>query len=247
MRFATRLALVSGLAVSLPTVVFAQTANDPGIRFDSMDLKVRKAKTLQCDLDIRVTGTALKSATFKGTLAYQRPNKIRLHLDGQVEGKAVKVDMLADGQELHVTRNGAGTSQPLPKGFDSTFRAVFGRTGLFAPMLLHIFTKGQNLEDFKVDEQLKVSGFEPGGKGPLAGREVLIVKHKLRLPRDRVVSVTLWFPMHGHLPLERELTGKEGGTDFSITEVYSNWRYDQPVDASVFQSQSPERTKAAQQ
>jgi outer membrane lipoprotein-sorting protein len=201
-----------------------------------MEQPILKCKTFQADLEVAV-GPGGDSA-LKGRLLVTQGNKMRLELDGSVQGKPVKMALVSDGTKMRMTGNaGAGGDQDAPKHLREVALASVTRTGVFAPMFLLAVAEepGKKPEPFDLDQEFPVSDLKLGKKEMVSGKEAQALVYKVTAKGAKEpLAVTVWIDGKTNRPVKRAVTIKGGAETFTVTETYTKAALDGKIDDKEF-------------
>jgi outer membrane lipoprotein-sorting protein len=201
--------------------------------FRQMDMKVMKAKTLECVYEWKIEMDN-EGAALKGRLLLGEGNKFRSEwtYERGIYPK-VKFLYLSDGEKLVAIINGKKevVADRTAKGEADFLRAKLSRWNLYLPgnpVLLLPASLGNKGREFKIEDDLKVSDFKFGKKEMVGKREAQIVEYKLTV-KGKAQMQTVWLDAKTQLPVKR--TSKGG----HYTVTYSKLTFDGKIDAKQFE------------
>ena len=159
----------------------AAQVNEAEKLFQSMENKLRTAKTLRCRFDSTLAGADQK-VSLKGTLILGEGDKLRLEFDGKHDGDAVKVTLVSDGTNLS-TRDSSerkkDKTEKAPKALGANARGTLSRMGV--AIFWNGLIRGSNLRP----DVLTVSGFKLGNKEKIGARNTQVIEYTVTEKKER--------------------------------------------------------------
>jgi outer membrane lipoprotein-sorting protein len=220
------------------TVMTLLLAVDPGpdsaeAVFKRMEQPILKCKMLEADVEISV-GPG-KDTTLKGRLLVARGNKMRLELNGSLQGKPGKMTLVSDGTRMRmIADTGPGKDQDTPKQLSEITLASLTRTGVFVPLffIVEVVEPGKK---FDLDKECAVSDLELGKKERVSGKERQALDYKLTTKAGKEpLAVTVWIDLETNLPVKRVVTLEQGKETVTVTETYTKAVLQDKIDDKEF-------------
>jgi outer membrane lipoprotein-sorting protein len=204
--------------------------------FKRMEQPVLKCKTFKADVEI-AHGSG--KDTLKGRVLVAPGNKMRLELEGSINGEPGKMALVSDGTTMRTTQGtGPGSDQDAPKQLSEIALASLTRTGVFVPMFLIVETTGagKKPEPFDLDKQFAISDLKLGKKEMVSGKEAQAIDYKLTTKAGKEpLAVTVWIDVKTNLPVKRVVTLQKGKETVTVTETYTKPALDEKLDAKEFE------------
>jgi outer membrane lipoprotein-sorting protein len=198
---------------------------------------VQGNKSLRVAADVDVKDKR-EGGTLKSTVALAPGNKLRLTMKGKGGGKELDVEVVADGDKLHVRMTPPGKSEQIaaPKNVHDLMSKVMSRTGsVGAFFIIRLVAPGAskhpdpeklfNAKDFKMGEAAKVNG-----------RDAKVLHYAIDLEGEsKPAKITLWLDARTLLPLKRLIAPEGKGKEAQITETYTEFTLNPKLDAKTFE------------
>jgi len=219
------------LAIPLLAAVLGQ-GDDPAKVMKALEDKVARADVSQVTVDAKMEGSKGNSAGIKGTLTVAADNKARGDFTMEFLGKSQKNYMVSDGTRMVTSQD--GKAQP-PKDAEKHMRnamtVLLARSGLAA---LFMGSAGPDKGDPLTS--ITASDFEKVKTEKLDGRDALVIEYKLTIKgQNTPMAATVWVDTQTQLPLKRVVRAEMGGETVTLTETYSNIRFNPKLGADFFQ------------
>jgi outer membrane lipoprotein-sorting protein len=204
--------------------------------FRQMETKVMKAKAVECAFDSKIEVDP-GGGTAKGTLHLSDGNKMRLVINAVQDGEKVTITTVSDGMKWKTITvpGGEEKATDVKKSLNDVVRATISRSGLTLAVLAR--PPADNVKEFKVDEEFKVSDFKLGKKDKIGDKEAQIIEYTLKVNPSKVepVTVTLWLDSKTQLPLKRVFKMKLDNKEGTVTETFSKLDLEAKIDANQFE------------
>ncbi len=216
--------------------------DDPEKLFLAMQKKIAAAKTLRVRFDLTATDGLGQTGTAKGTLTLGAGDRYRVELDGKLFGQVVKGTEVSDGATVGLVGSGPDPDAKSPKGTGAYLRRSLPVEGFFLSVV-----ENRDRRADRPAAALTPADFKSGGKEKVGGREAHVVRFTLPAAPDgtgtKRVPMAVWLDAETGLPLKfamaagapdpRDVTNPVGVTE--VTETYSEFALDPPVDAKTFE------------
>jgi uncharacterized protein (TIGR03067 family) len=195
--------------------------------FRAMEEGLTRAKTLECDFDVKID-----TLSYKGSLLLAEGNKVRLEINEATKGRPMRVLIVSDGTRLSYQDNGMPHAkiEDAPKNLNAKILTWVARPGVFLPQA--------PLPDVKADDakdRFRVSGFKLGTKEKVGEREAQRLDYQLAVKGlNDPLSVALWLDVKTGLPVKRIVTEAVAGEKMRVTEIYGKLKLGEKVDARKF-------------
>ncbi len=222
-----------------------QTPNAAEKLFRQMEAKVAKAKTLECDFDIKGEETNYSA---KGKLLLADGNKMRLEMTSE-EGGTVNDLVVVDGAKVFKSHNKMG--KPGPKSIDDVSkddnldaqgRAAISHSGWTGWWYFTIAQRPGKPEGkpFKsADDFFGIADFKLGNKEMVGQREAQVVQYTMTAKtgdaNQAVFQVSVWIDVQTQLPLKRVLRSKDKDGRRTVTETYTKLVLNEKIDPKQFE------------
>ena len=215
------------LALVAVALLLPQEKNEAEALFKKMEEKIAKSKTFQLKFSGELQPAKM---AVTGHLLSDEGNRMRLDLEGKVEGQTHTATMISDGKKLRFKSSDKPEPKVLdvPETFGPLSRACISRGGFFG--MLDSLDNEEGLKA-KADDHFLPSAFKLGAKEKVGDREAQAVDYRLVKENHPETQVTIWIDTQTNLPLKRSL--KMG--DMSLTETYSDCKVDEKLDAAKFE------------
>lgn len=204
--------------------------------FQRMEQPILKCKTLQVQVEIAIAPG--NNNSLKGRLVVAQGNKMRLDLDGTVNGKAGKMGIVSNGAKMQATSaNAARQDRETPKQASELSKASLARTGIFTPLFLPVEAggSGQRLKEFDLDKEFAISDIKIGKKEEVAGKQAQTIEYKIATKTlKEPLAVVVWIDPKTQLPLKRVVTVRTDTARITFTETYSKAVLDEEIDDKEF-------------
>jgi hypothetical protein len=213
------------LVLLLPALAVAGGEGNEGEkRYRDLEKRVGMTKMVHVAFASKILKGDKEAGHFKGVVDLEDWDKASVKVKGEVEGKAITLEMTADGKKLKVvaTPPGGEKEEPLPRNFGAMVRTGVSRVGPTAG-LLRGYPRIEGKEEPDLDKLLRVSDFKLGANAKVEGREARVIEYKVTLTGTEKVSAKLWLDAKTHLPLKRELSADTEGGTVRIVETYSEF------------------------
>jgi outer membrane lipoprotein-sorting protein len=227
MRFALLAALVPAFAVQ---------GNDAEKLFREMEKKIAEAKSLRVASDIDIKDKR-EGGTLKSSVALAPGDKLRLTMKGKGGGKELDVEVVADGDKLHVRMTPPGKSEQVaaPKNLHALMSKVVSRTGsVGAFFIIRLVAPGASSEP-DPEKLFNVKDFKMGEAAKVNGRDAKVLHYQIDIERQESANITLWLDAKTLLPLKRVIVPEEKGKGTQITETYTEFTLNPKFDAKTFE------------
>ena len=216
------------LVLLLPALAVAGGEGNEGEKlYRGLEKRVGMTKMVHVAFASKLMKGDKEAGHFKGVVDLEGWDKSSVKVKGEVQGKAITLEMTADGKKLKVvaTPPGGEKEEPLPKNFGAMVRTALSRVGPTAGLLIsHPKAEGKDEPDF--DKVLRISDFKLGPNAKVEGREARTIEYKVTpAGRPEPVTLELWLDAKTHLPLKRELSDEKNGV--RIVETYSEFKLGQ--------------------
>jgi outer membrane lipoprotein-sorting protein len=206
----------------VPAFVGAQEGNEAEKLFQDMEKKITSAKTLQVEYETDFGDFG----KMKGALAVATGNKVYLEQKGEIKDKAFEFKVVSDGAMVKTVGTfGAKDAKETPSKMGEKLLRFVSRGGVGA-VIFQAVRQGDRENPFDV------SDFKLGKKEKVGDREAQIVEYDVQLDKGKT-HVSIWLDIKTGLPIKRELT--VGDSNVRVTETYSAFTLDRPIDAKKFE------------
>ena len=226
MRYALLAALLPALALQ---------GNDAEKAFRDFEKKVAAAKALHVVGDVTAKEKD-KEAKFHFAMTLAQGNKVRMKMNGTVEGKEMAFEVLSDGKSFQTVRAGVGGGQrgggAAPDHFSEMLGTVLSRVGLIGGLKAHP-RRGKDEKAPDLEKMYGLSNFKAGKAEKVNGRQATVVHYDLKVHDKDETRVTLWLDADTGLPLKRTITA-DGGK-MHLTETYKEFNVNPTVDDKTFE------------
>ncbi len=209
--------------------LLGQPQDNADKRFQAMTAQLGKASSVQLLFETKIDG--FKKGSLKGSVLLAAGNKALLTLEGEVDGKPLKLTVVSDGTNQRTTAPGKEPrTRATPKTFNDTLTAALERSGVVVAALL------LRLDDYegKLRDNLGVGGFKAGKADTIDGKEAVAVEYQLTPAKGVPAQVTLWLDAKTNLPLRRVLRLQAGGQAVTFTENYPSFIVNGAVNEKLF-------------
>jgi outer membrane lipoprotein-sorting protein len=221
--------LVAMMLVAAPA--YGQENNAETL-FRAMEKKVQSAKAVHVVCDGQVTSMDMKS-TMKGDVRLAEGEKVKMLLEVDAGGKAMKWTRISDGKKVYSSVNdrvNVTDVKPSDKNVEQSL-AMIGRLGVLAA----IRGKDRN-QGFDIDKVAPVKEFNLGAKEQIGKQVTQVVEYQVTLPDEPAAKISVWIDIATHLPVKREVVGqRKDGQEVRISETYSTFTVDAKTEAKEFE------------
>jgi hypothetical protein len=160
---------------------------------------------------------------------------MRMEMNGEFDGTAMKLVSVCDGKANRTTYNGqpAGPDMPPEEGAFEKGLAVFARAGMLAMMRSQ--RKDDKKEAFDLDKMIAIKDFKAGAKEKVGTHDTQVVQYNLDLGMEGKAKVSLWIDTKTNLPVKRELMVDDNGKNFQLTETITAFDVNPKLDPKLYE------------
>jgi hypothetical protein len=218
--------------------------NDAEKLFRQMEMKVMKAKSVECagemTAEIDADGT-VQIQPRKYTLCAEG-NKARMEYFIGSGDKKHKIILIADGTKMTTSLDGKSEDPKQDsKCFSEVLRSQITRGSVGVSYFLPHNLSVEQPKEFKIDEEFKVSDFKLGKKEMVGKQEAQVVEYKT-VPKQQpetAFMVTVWLDTKTQLPLKRvavhTLTDGNRKATYTATDTFTKLELDGKIDPKQFE------------
>jgi outer membrane lipoprotein-sorting protein len=222
------------LLAVVPALAPAQGGDEAKKLFEAMEERLAKAKSVSLGFSIEMDFEG-KQSKFKGSFAISEGDRMRLEMEGKVEGADAKILLVSDGKRLRqmLIKGEPATEVPTPKNLSGALARTLSRAGLgsgLAPLEL----ENKQERELKPGDLYPVSDLKSGGKEKVGNREAQVLTYKSDHGSGKV-EITVWIDPLARLPLKRVLTGSMGKRKYRFVELYTGIKIDEKLDPKQFE------------
>lgn len=227
MRMFVLLALTTGSLLAADPPRDDDAKNEAEKLFRTVEQKLAKAKTLECDFDVKID-----TLSYKGSLFLAEGNRARLEINEATKGRLMRCLIVSDGTRLSYQDNGLSHPklEDTPKSLNADILTWMARPGVFLPQA--------PLPDVKADDakdRFRVADFKLGSKEKVGEREAQRLEYRLTVKgQEDPFSVVIWLDLKTGLPVKRLVTSRTGGQETTMVETYGKLKLDEKVDVKKF-------------
>jgi outer membrane lipoprotein-sorting protein len=208
-----------------------------------MDAKIRTAKALRVEFEVRDASAGKGDPVAKGSLVLADRNRFRHEVASFILLPAKWVTV-SDGKRIggvppHMN---APPFPPLPEWHNEVLRAWLGRGGTFlSPAAVLEYAGRAGGKKPGPDDDPRVTGAKLLPDEEVGGVKARVVAYDLswRLlgpdPEDRAMKVRLWIDPKTGLPVRRTMTARKQGREVTYTEALTTFEVDPKIDDKLFE------------
>ena len=186
------------------------------------------ATTLQVSIRSEVKGEIV----WKTRAMVAGDNRVRLEMEVKTGSPAAtqKIEFVSDGNTLQTTQNGRPPQVSTAHSrLSDRLQKAISRCGFLYSYLTPISRNGQDNQS--TSDLLKMSDCRLQREENSDGQRLLVYTYTCQLTSiDQTSTGTVWINAATHLPVRRQFALGER----QVTETYSNWAINKPVDKQHF-------------
>jgi hypothetical protein len=195
--------------------------------FRKLEATLLASKTLQMRFTVQIEGA--QQGTFEGSLLVAEGNRVQLRAKGKFGNQEDQIHFVANGKAVKEAKGGdiqEGTTHP--KLTENVITSLT-RPGLF----LGSFGTGPP-ETLELSRIFKPIGFKPARNERLGNVDYLVLSFAIE-GKDMLIEMTntTWMTPSKGLA-KRVVEAKTADRAMKITESYSDWRINEPIDKAEF-------------
>lgn len=217
--------------------------------FQSTERQLLNAKTVQFKWEMTGSVPGPKEnqeITGKGKMFLRKPNQARLEITFATKMADEKtpprtMTLISDGKQMLAV---GGPAEGKPKAASANLREMFAfsmsRAGLFLPLTVVGMTDDKELV-IKPSQLFTVTDLKRDKDAKVGGKTVNVLRYNCSFHRDKTsAQIVLYLDPKTHLPIQRVLIAQDqlaprGKTTAKITENYSDWKLNKPIDPKLFE------------
>ena len=232
----------------VPAVFPHEQENEAEKLYRTMEKKIAAAKSLKVVFDLEAVSPG-EIQKGRGSAFFGGANKARLEFELRREGAGPNTMLIvSDGRQISIREaaDGAEMTGPLktPVWLNEGLPLVLARFGGFGAVAGFPDLVAKELKN-EIDKAFSATAFKLGAKEKIGQCEAQVIEYTLTLDLTREPAETgkvkLWIDVKTMLPLQRcvALDIKDGKALHSMTEVYTDFVLNPPLDDKLFVIQPP--------